>query len=67
MSIIEEAFNLEAQIAAGFMEDSDFFEGVRALIIEKDNKPKWKHATYKDIKNEDVIKKYFERKEEIDE
>lgn len=66
MSSIEEAFNLEAQVVAGFMEESDFFEGVRALLIDKDNKPKWTHQSYKDVNSEEVIKKYFDRTEEID-
>lgn len=66
LSNIEEAFNLEAQLVAGFMEDSDFFEGVRALLIDKDNSPKWSSKTYKDINTQEVIKKYFERKEEIE-
>jgi 3-hydroxyisobutyryl-CoA hydrolase len=66
LSNIEEAFNLEAQLVSGFMEDSDFFEGVRALLVDKDNNPKWASKTYKDINTQEVIKKYFERKEEIE-
>ena len=66
MSTIEEAFNMEAQLVASFMEDSDFFEGVRALLIDKDNKPKWKHASYKEVDLEAVRKFYFDRNEEID-
>ena len=35
------AFNREYVAARQFMIDPDFVEGVRALLIEKDNKPKW--------------------------
>ena len=48
------------------MEDSDFFEGVRAKLIEKDNKPKWKHNSYKAVDLTDVRKRFFDRSEEID-
>lgn len=47
------------------MEDSDFFEGVRALLISKDNKPNWKNKSFEEIKHEDIVAKYFERHEEI--
>lgn len=63
---IEEAFNIEAQLVSVFMEESDFFEGVRALLIDKDNKPNWKHKSYKDINIDEEIKNYFDRNEEID-
>lgn len=36
-----------------------FFTGVRALLIDKDKKPKWSPSTLEDVKNE-VIDKYFE-------
>ena len=63
---IDEAYDMEIQVMNGFMEDSDFFEGVRALLVEKDNKPVWKHGSYKEINHEDMVKQYFERSEEID-
>jgi hypothetical protein len=48
------------------MEHSDFFEGVRSLLINKDNKPVWKNKAISEIKREDIINKYFERHEEIE-
>ena len=66
MTSIEEAFNVEAQVVSGFMEESDFFEGVRALLIEKDNKPKWKHTSIKEVNLEEMKEKYFNRREQID-
>ncbi len=66
LNSIEEAFNLETQLIAGFMEKSDFFEGVRALLVDKDNNPQWSSKSYKDLNVQETIKKYFERKETID-
>ena len=48
------------------IEDSDFFEGVRALLVDKDNQPKWKVTSHKDINTKDLIEKYFGRSEQID-
>lgn len=38
---IKECFEMEFKIATGFMEHTEFFEGVRALLVEKDRKPNW--------------------------
>ncbi len=32
---------MEYAVAYGFLTHNDFYEGVRAVIIDKDNKPKW--------------------------
>ncbi len=51
----EECMQLEFRLTNRFMRGHDFYEGVRAVIVEKDNAPKWKPATLADIKSEDVL------------
>lgn len=38
----------------------DFYEGVRAVIVDKDNKPQWTPPSLKDVTNQDVLS-YFAR------
>ena len=38
----------------------DFYEGVRAVIVDKDNKPQWNPPSLKDVTNQDVLS-YFAR------
>ncbi|MBU2982541.1 enoyl-CoA hydratase/isomerase family protein [Lentibacter algarum] len=40
---IREALKLEYRFTARAMEHGDFLEGIRAAIIDKDRRPKWKH------------------------
>lgn len=41
---IRNALEMEYRYTYRSMEHSDFLEGVRAAIIDKDRKPKWKHS-----------------------
>jgi 3-hydroxyisobutyryl-CoA hydrolase len=52
---ISETFQREHQIATKFMAHSDFTEGVHALLIRKDGKPRWQPATLEDVKPADNI------------
>jgi len=40
---LRQCFETEFQYAIRFCENSDFAEGVRALLVDKDKKPKWQH------------------------
>jgi enoyl-CoA hydratase/carnithine racemase len=40
-----EAFRLEMIVATQCADHPDFAEGVRALLIDKDNAPRWQHAS----------------------
>ena len=45
----EPIMTMEYRISQGCMRGHDFFEGVRALIVEKDNAPKWRPARLEDV------------------
>lgn len=42
-------FEMELHLDRHWFERGDFLEGVRALIIDKDKKPRWKHARPQDV------------------
>lgn len=42
---LKEVFEMEYKISQGFVHHTEFFEGVRALLIDKDKNPKWKYAS----------------------
>ena len=41
---LEEALNVEFRLCVRLFEDGEFIEGVRALLVDKDRKPKWSPA-----------------------
>ena len=49
---------MELRLALRFMEDHDFYEGVRAVVIEKDNQPKWQPNSISEVTNE-TVQRYF--------
>ena len=46
---LKEVFNFELNLAIQITRIGDFKEGIRALIIDKDNKPKWKYDSIKNV------------------
>merc|ERR1712224_802872 len=57
-SSLEDALKMEFRILHGFMEGNDFYEGVRAILVEKDNKPTWKPASLEEVTTE-MVDAYF--------
>ena len=54
----EEAMVTEFRIVSRIIRDTDFYEGVRAVIIDKDNAPRWNPATLEGI-DPAVIEAHF--------
>jgi enoyl-CoA hydratase len=61
----KDCFSMELKIAQHMMTQSDFFEGVRALLIDKDKNPKvcafyfiklkqWNPSTLESVKQEEI-------------
>ena len=49
---------MEFRLSQSFLADEDFFEGVRALLVDKDNAPNWRPATLATVTPERV-ESYF--------
>lgn len=58
-SDFDECMRQEFRLVSRFLLGHDFAEGIRAVIIDKDQKPQWKPAVIEDVKEAEVDK-YFE-------
>ena len=46
---LAEVFRLEYQASLGLCAHTDFTEGIRAVLVDKDRNPQWNPATLADI------------------
>lgn len=53
-SSFEECMRTEYRIVARVLDGHEFFEGVRALIVDKDNLPRWQPGRLEDVSDADV-------------
>ncbi|GGL51871.1 enoyl-CoA hydratase/isomerase family protein [Wenxinia marina] len=51
---IEAALEHEYRVTHRAMEHGDFLEGIRAQVIDKDRVPRWRHADWRAVTEEDV-------------
>ena len=61
---LKSVFEMEYKISQGFMEHTEFFEGVRALLVDKDKSPKWRHASIPEV-TQDEIDWFFNRPHQL--
>jgi enoyl-CoA hydratase len=50
----EDAMSVEFRIVSRICRGHDFYEGVRALIVDKDNRPQWRPATAEAVEKADI-------------
>ncbi len=55
---VDEVLKIDYRIACRCVDGHDYFEGVRALLIDKDQKPRWDPARLEDV-TEATIDAYF--------
>ncbi len=55
---LEACLATEYRFAWRSLEGEDFFEGIRAAVIDKDRKPKWRFARVEDVPS-DMVKQVF--------
>ena len=48
----------EMRIVSRIIHGHDFYEGVRAVIVDKDNKPRWQPATLADVSEAEVARHF---------
>ena len=61
---LKQVFEMEYKISQGFVNHTEFFEGVRTLLIDKDKNPQWKFKTVRDVP-QDELKLFFERPDKL--
>lgn len=48
------AMKQELNLSLGFLKTQDFYEGIRAQLIDKDRNPKWQHSSVDDVTDNQV-------------
>ena len=56
---LAECFRMELNLINACMEQGDLVEGIRALVIDKDNRPRWQPPTLAEV-SADAVQRFFE-------
>jgi enoyl-CoA hydratase/carnithine racemase len=56
---LDDCLRMEFRMASRILAGQDFYEGVRAVVVDKDQSPKWRPATLGDVTDE-AVGAYFE-------
>jgi enoyl-CoA hydratase len=55
---LESALNVEYRLTTRLFEHGEFIEGVRALLVDKDKRPKWNPPRLKEVSSE-MVEAFF--------
>jgi len=58
MQKLEDCLAMELRIAAELLQGEDFYEGVRAVLIDKDHAPDWRPSRLEEV-GEEALTRYF--------
>ena len=53
-STIEDALRLEFRVIQHMVEDDDFYEGVRSVLVDKDRNPRWRFRSLEEVSDAEV-------------
>lgn len=56
---LKACLEMDYQLTYHFMQDSDFYEGVRARLVDKDKSPNWQHSSVESV-SMDIVQRYFD-------
>lgn len=51
---LRESFAMDTEVALNFLHTKDFFEGVRAVLVDKNHMPKWNPDSFNEISDESI-------------
>lgn len=51
---LEAALQVEYRLVSRIVEEPDFYEGIRAVIVDRDQSPRWRHARIEDVPQAEV-------------
>ena len=54
MTSVAQVLDQDLRLGTAFMAGSDFVEGVRAVLVDKDNAPQWQHGSLAEVDRERV-------------
>lgn len=61
MAGVSEVLAQDLVLATRYVEDSDFVEGVRAQLVDKDRNPRWRHDRVEDVPRELVLEMFTQK------
>ena len=56
---------MEYGMSQGFVQHPEFFEGIRALLVDKDKRPQWLHRSVSEVTQAE-LDFFFDRPEQFD-
>ena len=58
MESLAQVLDQDLLLGRAFAGSSDFFEGVRALLVDRDNAPRWRHGSLEDVSADEVAQMF---------